>query len=247
MHRREVRFGQWHARGHGLDQGGVAAIAAHGRGAVQAKPRQQPFNLGRRVARADLGDVARLPVHCRIALRRQRQVERRRALAAGVQMVALHEPPAGIARAFPVGNLRAAAQGRQVVLPVAQRAGVAVVDFDQVKERLRTVALQPAVERVAEGAEARVATVAEREDAVAQGLQAIRASQQAARKTGRAVGGVALAGGADQEQRLAACLQAPRIDIGQRQQLHRHARALQRGGGLQRQLFGKPGLRGIGN
>ncbi|MCY1234782.1 hypothetical protein D9M72_473730 [compost metagenome] len=248
LHRGKVGVGQWHARGQRLGQQQVAAIAAHRRGAVQREPGQQLRDLGRRMAGADFGDIARLPVE-RIGVPRcQHQVERRRALAAGVQVAAPGQHPVAVARTLPVGNLGAAAERGQVVLPVAQRASIAVVDLDQVEQRLRAMALQPVVKRVAEGAKARVAAVAQRQDAVAQLAQPVRAaSQQTARKPRRAVGRVALAGGADHEQRLPAGGQPAGIDLGQRQQLHRHAGALQRGRGLQRQLLGKPGLAGIGD
>ncbi len=84
-------------------------------------------------------------------------------------------------------------------MPVAQRAGVAVVHLDHVEQRLRegVMALQPAGQRVPEGAEARVAAIAQRQDAVAELAQRFRrrAGHQLAREAGGGVGRVALARG----------------------------------------------------
>jgi hypothetical protein len=215
----------------------------------QRQPVEQPRHYVGRLARADLGDIARLPRQVGAVFGYQREVPCRLPQAARVQQPALHELPSPVAWALPVLDLGPAAQRGKMVLPVPQRAGVAIVDFDHVEQRLGLMALQPAGQRMAEGTEARVAAVAQRQDAVAQLLQRIGrgARRQLAREAGSRVRGVALARGADQEQRLPARSQLRAIEIGERQQLHRHARALQRPCGLCRQLLGKAGLAGVGH
>ncbi len=151
------------------------------------------------------------------------------------------ELPLAVARTLPVGNLGTAAERGQMVLPVAQRACVTVVDFDQVEQRLRMVALQPVGQGMAKRAEARVAAIAKCQHTIAKLAQRIVAAtgEQPARKARGAVGRIAFARRADHEQRLPEVGQPARIEIGEGQQLHGHAGTLQCRGGLHGQLLGE--------
>ena len=105
--------------------------------------------------------------------RLQFDVEARTARAAGIDEPAVHESPSFVARRFPVRHIGRAAQYAQLMLPVTQRAFVAVVDFDDIEQRFRALMSQPCIESMAECAEVGVFAVAECEHAVAQAVSGI--------------------------------------------------------------------------
>ena len=57
------------------------------------------------------------------------------------------------------------------MLPMPQRARIAVVDLDQIEQRLRTALPQPVVERMTEAAKMPIRAIAQCKDAVAQSRQ----------------------------------------------------------------------------
>ena len=143
---------------------------------------------------ADLGDVAGGPVG-RVVDGLEGQMIRFPAGAARVQQGPLDQTPAVIGGRGPVGGGGRAGQLVQLVLPVADRAGVAVVDLDPVEQGLGPAAVQPVADRVAEAAEGVIGTVAQRQQAIGQVRQVGLGRHRLPHETGGAVRGVALAGG----------------------------------------------------
>lgn len=89
----------------------------------------------------------------------------------------------------------------QMVLPLLQRLGIAVVHLHGVKQARGATALQPRVHLAPKAAKVGVLPVAQRQQAVAQVRQMRLAGQGVAGKGGGVVGRVALAAGADHPQR----------------------------------------------
>ncbi|CPI91503.1 Uncharacterised protein [Bordetella pertussis] len=166
-----------------------------------------------RIARADLGNVAGLPLRRRAVRRRQFDEVARRALAAGVEQGAPRQPPGLVGGGLPVRQVGAAGYHAQVVLPVAQRRRVAGVDFDQVEQRRGAVGAQPVVQAMAEAAEVRVAAVAQREHGVAQGAQPGAGLHGGVGERGGRVGRIAFAVGADDEQRTRIVAERGGVDL----------------------------------
>src|SRR5690606_11052354 len=110
----------------------------------------------------DLDDVAGPPGRHRFArCGCEQDLEYRAARAARIEPAPRGERPAAEPRGLPVREPGGARGHPDVVLPVAERGRVAVVDFDQVEQRLRPGAAQPAVELVAKRTVVVVAAVAQ--------------------------------------------------------------------------------------
>lgn len=129
--------------------------------------------------------------------------------------------------------------------------------FDAVEQRHRVLAAQPAVERAAEAAEARVAAIAESQQRIVQrgettgragiaggAMTRIRVGfRHHAREEARgAVGRIALAGRADDEQRARRRGQHAGIDGTERDDLGGDATRTERFGTAPGELFGEAGL-----
>ena len=142
------------------------AIGTNRQGGIETGSSQPGLDVGRVVLRPDLGDVARLPRR-RGASRLEDQVERGRTGAVLIEQPPLDQPPLPVGRRLPVGQLGSAGEVPQVMLPLPQGPGIAVVDFDEIEQRRRAAVTQPAIEPVAERAVLIVATIAEGEHAVA--------------------------------------------------------------------------------
>ena len=120
--------------------------------AIDARGSQPPGNITGRIARTDLGDVAGLPVEVCCIVRDQRKVEGRAAGTARIEVPAFDQAPGAISRRAPVGQVAAAGELADMVLPMPQRARVAGVDVDAVEQRLRAGVVQPVVQVAAEAA-----------------------------------------------------------------------------------------------
>ena len=176
-------------------------VDANRRSGVEARFSQQRGHRGGRLLRSDFGDVARAPAGGSVR-RQHSQFEYRRALAARVDFAAPAQGPGLVGHRCPVGQGGGVGGNAQVVLPVAQRRRIAIVDFDQVEQGARAGLAQPLVERVPEGAVVAVAAVAERQHGVAQPGQADVVAHAGADEAGGGVGRIALAGGARDQQQL---------------------------------------------
>jgi hypothetical protein len=214
---------------------------------VEAQPERGEQRVDRRwrVARPDLGDVAGLPLQLRRILRLQCQVPRAGADAAGIEFAAFEQSPGLVARRRPVRQFRRAGEHAEVVLPVPQRAVVAIVDLDQVEQRSRAGLSQVLVEPMPETAIEPVAAVAEREDGIAQARQRRARIEHVAHERQCRIRRIALAGGADHEQRAPAAREQLAIDLSECAQAHAHPRAAQRARGALGDLLRESGLAGI--
>jgi hypothetical protein len=95
-----------------------------------------------------------------------------------------------------------AGQRAQLLLPLAQRRYRSGIDIDALEQRARAVAEQPAIELAAEAAVMRVLAVAQREQAELQARQVQALCQQQPRSAARRIRWLAIAEGAQHEQRL---------------------------------------------
>ncbi|MCY1524541.1 hypothetical protein D9M68_594800 [compost metagenome] len=206
-------------------------------------------------ARADLGDVAGLPGAVHIRGRCQRQQVAGAALAVRIEPLAGCQAPRLICGRLPIGQVAASGQQPKVMLPVAQRGRVAVVDLDQIEKGYRALRVEPFVEAVAEAAEVRVFAVAQRQHRVLRAGQRGRAARGFARpgrqhlvgEGRRGVGRIAFAIGAGDEQHAAISGQAGHVQLVQRGDAHRQSARAQRVGRLLGQRFGIAGLGRVGD
>ena len=196
-----------------------------------------------------LHQITRLPAAERAAGRRfEFEVEARPALAARVQVTAHHQAPrlerAGLWRRRQVAR---ASDARELVVPLLQRGGIALVDLDALEQRGRAALAQPAVERAAVAAVVPVAAVAQREHAAVQVLerQRTRRRHHAPHEGGGRVRWIAFAIGADDEERALGAAQVLGPQLRQAAQPRRHAGGMQRLGGPPGQLLGGTGLAGV--
>ena len=120
--------------------------------------------------RADLGDIAGAPVW-RLVQRFEPEVADRRAAAAGVEHGSPGESPGLIGSRLPIAERVVAAQLAELLLPVAQGAGVQPVRVQAIEQRLGAAAAQRLVQAPAEGAIVRVLAVAQRQHGVLQPAQ----------------------------------------------------------------------------
>ena len=174
----------------------------------------------------------------------QAQQVNRRAAAVGVHQFAAHQRPVLIARRLPGVDRCLSGEQPELSLPVTQGVRVAAVDFDRGEQGLAAVLAQPLMQASGETAEVRILAITQAEYGVVQALEARGVAQHLAFETASAVRCLAVAEGADHEQRVIRFTQILRADIRQRLHLHRQPGGLQLPGGLPRQLFGKPALAG---
>ena len=136
-----------------------------------------------------------------------------------------------------------------MMLPVAQRGGVAVVHVDAVEQRLRALCAQPFIQRAAEAAELRVFAVAQRQHGVAQARKLRRRAGggrlHQAGEGGGGVGRIAFAVGAGHEQHAFVAAQPRQVELAQRRDAHVQAAGAQRVCGLAGQRLGAAGLAGV--
>jgi len=138
------------------------------------------------------------------------------------------------------------------VLPVADRAGVAVVDLDPVEQGLGPAAVQPVADRVAEAAEGVIGAVAQRQQAIGQVRQVGLGRHDLAHEAGGAVRGVALSGGRGHDQQAPGALQRLQIQISEGRDACAHAavapfNVTKRTGGHPGQLLAEARLAGEGD
>jgi hypothetical protein len=154
-----------------------------------------------RVAGIDLGDVAGLPGEGAVPWL-QLDVETSVTGAAWIHEASISESPSIVARRFPVRQIGAVAQDAELMLPIAECTLVAVIDFDDIKQRVRALMSQPLIQAVAERAVVLVLAVAERQHRVIQLFECQRAVEHIANESRRGIGCVAFARRADYEQRV---------------------------------------------
>ena len=199
-----------------------------------------------RVARIDLGNIACLPSQMRRGGRREDEVITGVACAAGIDQRPLDQLPGLVLRCHPIGQIRCAGQNAQLMLPVSQRAFIAVIDFDHIEQRHRALTSQPAIEPMTERTEVAVLAIAQCEHAVAQVLERRVCAQHALHETSGSIRRIAFTGRADDEQGTFAVFQALRVQIGERQQTCRPSTA-QRCCGLSGKLLCKSRLACVGD
>ena len=175
------------------------AAVGQRRGAVQLQGGEQGGDPLGGLARADLGDIAGLPVR-RAAGGCQVQVEQGRALAAGVQAAASGQAPGLVVGALPVAELGVAGQLAELLLPVAQHRRIGAVGFQAVEQRRGAACPQMPVELPGKGAEPRVLAVAQAEQGVFQAAQVEAGLLQALGEARGMVGRLAVAVGAGHQQ-----------------------------------------------
>ncbi|MNT31768.1 hypothetical protein D3C72_1676170 [compost metagenome] len=163
-------------------------------------------------------------------------------------------PPGGKAPGFvdgrlPVGQVAAAGQQAQVMLPMAQGGRIVVVDLDQIEQRRCALRVQPVVEQMAEATEPGIFAVAQRQHRVMRARQRRRCAGalHPARKGRRRVGRVAFSIGAHHEQHAAIGGQARHVQLVQRGHAHVQAAGAQGFRGLRGQGLGIAGLAGVGD
>lgn len=108
-----------------------------------------------------------------------------------------------------------AGQLAQLLLPVQQRIGVAAVDFHRGEQRVAALVGQPEMQAPGEAAEVLILTVSQGQHRVVQALEGQVLAEHAALETTGAVGGFAVAEGADHEQRMARLAQVFFADAAQ--------------------------------
>ena len=197
------------------------------------------------VARADFGDVARLPGGA--VRRRQRNAVDRATRAAGVEVLALRQRPGFVTGRTPVRQVGAARQASQMVLPMAQGAGVAAVHVHGVEQRQCAALAQPVLQGAAEAAEGVIAAVAKRQQAEAKLRQRRGPGKHASLKSAQGVRSLAFAEGAGHHQQARQLRQCACIQRRQRRDADAHAGLAQGGRGLPGQAFGRAGLAGVGH
>ena len=205
--------------------------------AVQAR-----IDPARIMLRLDLDDVARDP-GCRVSRRLQRDMPCLAAAAARVEQPPLDQPPVLHRRGRPVGLVGARAQPRQLLLPLALRIDGIAVHLDRIEQALRAAIVQPAIDAVAERAEVRIFAVAEREHRIAEVRQVARRLRQPPREAARAIGRLALAIGARDDEQSTRAPQRRRVEVGDGQDL-RVGESLR---GQARDSLRRAGLRGVGD
>ena len=214
-------------------QGGDGIFARAGRGAVPLR-------------QADLGDVAGRP-DGRLARGLERQMPGLAARTAGIDQRPFDQPPGVVGRRGPVGSRHAAGDLVQLVLPVADGAGLTIVHLDHVEQGFGARAPQPAVDRMAEAAELVIAAVAQGQDAEPQGGQVGLGCHRLPDKAGGGVGRIALARRGDDQQGPVRRLQSIKINVGEGQHPRAHAAVAQRPRRHPGQFLGKPRLAGEGD
>ncbi|VVO20877.1 hypothetical protein PS718_04205 [Pseudomonas fluorescens] len=127
---------------------------------------------------------------------------------------------------------------------MTQGVWVAAVDFHRGEQGLAAVLAQPLMQASGETAEVLILPVAKPEDGVAQVVECGCFGQHLALETTGAVGGLAVAEGADHEQRIVRFAQILFADIRQRLHFHRQSGGLQLASSLPRQLLGETALAG---
>ena len=152
-------------------------------------------------ARTDLGHVAGFPAQVGRILRDQRQVPGLATGAAGIEQAAFDQPPRAVVGRAPIGDLGMVAERSDLVLPVAQRRGILVVDLDAIEQRPPARPPQALVQLATEAAEALlVIGVAKGEHGVLESVQVGRCFAQLPCERAREVGGFAVTVGRDHEQ-----------------------------------------------
>ena len=130
------------------------------------------------------------------------------------------------------------------MLPLLQCRLVGIVHFHRAERAAGAALTQPCLQAAGEAAEVRILAVAEGEYSVAEVVQRPRLAKHLALEGAGAVGGFAVAEGADHEQRAAGLAKVVFTQFGQGAHLYRHARCLQLPGALPGQLLGKAALAG---
>src|SRR5690606_16324920 len=162
---------------------------------------------------ADFGDVTGAPE--RSLGPAQTKLEDRRARTPRVQAGAYIQAPALIRRRLPVGKVATAADMAQLMLPVAQHAGVAAICAEQIEQRQGAQLPQPRLETMAEAAEVRVLAITQRQHGEFQVRQVHVLSRQSSFETRGIVRCLAFTVGTDDEQRAANALQRVQAVQGQ--------------------------------
>ncbi len=226
---------------------GVTQQAAIGkyRGRIEAM-RLQPVRHRRRgLARADFGDVAGLPGGQLAVRRLQLQVEHLATDAAGIEHLAPAQQPGLVGRRTPVSGVGGrAAELAQQLLPMAQRFCIGVVDLHRVKQWLCTLRTQPVIELMAERTVLVVGFVAQCQHRVLQLSQLQRLWHHPAQEGEGVIGRITFAGGAGDEQGLAAAVQQRCVHLVDRAQTGLVAGSTQLCRRALGQLLGEPGLAG---
>ncbi len=112
---------------------GQRLLALHRLTRVVPEATQQGFDFAKRMLRADFGDVTGAPE--RSLGPAQTKLEDRRARTPRVQAGAGIQAPALVRRRLPVGKVATAADMAQLMLPVAQHAGIAAIRAEQIEQR----------------------------------------------------------------------------------------------------------------
>ena len=137
-----------------------------------------------------------------------------------------------------------AGQLPKLLLPVQQGGGVAAVHFHWREQWVAALVGQPEMQATGKPAEVLVLAITQGQHRVVQTLEGHVLAQYAALEPPRAVGGFAVAEGADDKQCIFRLAQVILADAAQGLHLHRQASRLQLPGGLPGQLLGKTALAG---
>ena len=129
---------------------------------------------------------------------------------------------------FPVRQGGGSTEQPQILLPVTQGPGIALVYLHQIRHRNRARIMQQPVQCVAECAEMLVMRIAQSEHGIVQARKVRLGGIKACEECSGIVGRVAFAGCCRDEQRLFCLCQHCRRNRRKRTQRHRPARNLQR-------------------
>ncbi|MNO92981.1 hypothetical protein D3C76_845690 [compost metagenome] len=172
---------------------------------IQAKAGEEGVDTLLSIARLDFHQVTGLPAG-RCFGTQADQVDGL-SLAARVEQVTLYQRPVAEARWLPGTDRLGASQLCQLLLPLLQRDLIGVVHLHRAERSAGTALPEPGLQASGEAAEVRILAVAQGEHGVAEVVQRPGLAEHLAFEATSAVGGFAVAEGADHEQRAAGLAQ----------------------------------------